>query len=83
MATQQLQRGKRALLDLARGNGVSLENGEPLLAGESPAGPLRPLLDAAGFSGVELTWIHRLGAPERSPSEVGVGKLPLAPQSPS
>ncbi|XP_026575539.1 putative solute carrier family 22 member 31 [Pseudonaja textilis] len=36
LATQQLQRGKQALLDLARGNGVSLENGsptgEPLLA---------------------------------------------------
>ncbi|XP_013913109.1 PREDICTED: putative solute carrier family 22 member 31 [Thamnophis sirtalis] len=29
LATQQLQRGKRALLDLARGNGVSLENGSP------------------------------------------------------
>ncbi|XP_058011098.1 putative solute carrier family 22 member 31 isoform X2 [Ahaetulla prasina] len=36
LATQQLQRGKQALLELARGNGVSLENGsptgEPLLA---------------------------------------------------
>ncbi|XP_007435723.2 putative solute carrier family 22 member 31, partial [Python bivittatus] len=36
LATQQLEKGRRALLDLARGNGVSPENssptGEPLLA---------------------------------------------------
>ncbi|XP_039186942.1 putative solute carrier family 22 member 31 isoform X3 [Crotalus tigris] len=41
LATQQLQRGKRALLDLARGNGVWLENdsttGEPFSAADWPA----------------------------------------------
>ncbi|XP_039186941.1 putative solute carrier family 22 member 31 isoform X2 [Crotalus tigris] len=46
LATQQLQRGKRALLDLARGNGVWLENdsttGEPFSAEtDSRAGGVR------------------------------------------
>ncbi|XP_029139063.1 putative solute carrier family 22 member 31 [Protobothrops mucrosquamatus] len=38
LATQQLQRGKRALLDLARGNGVSLENDSATGETDSRAG---------------------------------------------